>query len=93
MARSALRQCRQTERTLPSLQRRGPRKGLYGSSRFWFWVGVTAWGLRKFRDATGAVPSVVFRDELRPGEIVQLSHKTETYAGKQVRNRRRKPVA
>ena len=93
MARSALRQRSRIDRTLHYLQRRGSRKGVYGSSRFWFWVGVTAWGLRKFRNATGAVPSVVFRDELRPGEVLQLSHKAETYTGKPVRNRRRKPVA
>ena len=93
MARSALRQRSRIDRSLRYLQRRGSRKGVYGSSRFWFWVAVSAWGLRKFRNATGAVPSVVFRDELRPGEVIQLSHKTETYAGKRVRNRRRKPVA
>jgi len=93
MARSALRQRSQIDRTLHYLQRRGSRRGFYGRSRFWFWVGVTAWGLRKFRNATGAVPSVVFRDELRPGEVIQLSHETQTYTGKRVRNRRRKPVA
>jgi hypothetical protein len=92
MARSALRQRSQIDRTLHYLQRRGTREGVYGRSRFWFWVAVTAWGLRKFNNAT-RVPSVVFRDELRPGEVIQLSHKTETHTGKRVRNRRRKPVA
>jgi hypothetical protein len=92
MARSALRRSR-IDRNLGRLQRRGTRKGIYGSSRFWFWVAVTAWGLRKFRNATGAVPSLVFRDELRPGESIQVSHGTETYAGRRVRSRRRKPVA
>ena len=92
MARSALRRSR-IDRNLGRLQRRGTRKGLYGSSRFWFWMAVTAWGLRKFRNATGAVPSLVFRDELRPGESIQVSHAAETYAGKRVRSRRRKPVA
>jgi hypothetical protein len=93
MARSALRQRNRIDRSLHHLQRRGTRLGIYGSSRVWFWVAVTAWGLRKFRNVTGAVPSVVFRDELRPGEGIHVSHRPETYKGKRVRNRRRKPVA
>ena len=92
MARSALNRSN-IDRNLARLQRRGTRKGIYGSSRFWFWVAVTAWGLRKFRNVTGAVPSLVFRDELRPGESIQVSHAAATYAGKRVRSRRRKPVA
>jgi hypothetical protein len=92
MARSALRPSR-IDHNLGRLQRRGTRKGIYGRSRFWFWVAVTAWGLRKFRNVTGAVPSLVFRDELRPGESIHVSHAAQTYTGKRVRNRRRKPVA
>ena len=92
MARSALRRSR-IDRNLNRLQRRGVRLGLYGRSRFWFFVAVTVWGLRKFRNVTGAVPSLVFRDELQPGEVIQVSHRLETYGGKRVRSRRRKPVA
>jgi hypothetical protein len=93
MARSALRRRSRIDRNLHHLQRRGIRKGVYGSSRFWFWVAVSAWGLRKFRNVTGAVPSTVYREELRPGEVIHVSHRTETYAGKWVRSRRRKPIA
>ena len=93
MARSALSERSRIDSTLHYLQRRGTRLGVYGHRRVWFWVAVVAWGLRAFRNTTGAVPSTVYRAELRPGEVIQVSHRTETYAGKRVRSRRRKPVA
>jgi hypothetical protein len=93
MARTALHERSRIDSTLHYLQRRGTRLGVYGRRRVWFWVAVVAWGLRAFRNSTGAVPSVVYRSELRPGEAILVSHRPETYAGKRVRSRRRKPVA
>jgi hypothetical protein len=93
MARNAMRQRSGIDSALSYLQRRGNRLGVYGSSRFWFWVALAAWALRRFRNVTGAVPSVVYRGELRPGETIRISNLPETYAGKRVRSRRRTPVA
>jgi hypothetical protein len=93
MARNAMRHRSGIDGILSYLQRRGSRLGVYGGSRFWFRVAVAAWVLRRIRNVTGAVPSVVYRGELRPGETIRVSNLTETYAGKRVRSRRRTPVA
>ena len=81
-----------TDRVLHLLQARGMRKGLYGSSRGWFWVMVAVFGLRRFRRLIGGEPDIVYRGELRAGETIRIFHKSETYEGKKVRNRRRTPV-
>jgi hypothetical protein len=93
VARTALHERSRIDSTLHYLQRRGTRLGIYGHRRVWFWVAVVAWILRAFRNTTGAVPTTVYRAELRPGEVIHVSHRTETYAGKRVRSLRRKPVA
>lgn len=71
-------------------QRRGLNKGVLGSSRPWFWVFVASWGIRRFRRAIGSEYELVYRGDLRPGEVLQIGHRAETYAGKPVRSRRRK---
>jgi hypothetical protein len=85
-----LRPSTRIDRVLAGLQRRGVRQGLYGSSRFWFWMAVFAYGSRRLRRAVGSESRLVYRGELRPGEILQIGHLTETYQGKRVRSRRRK---
>jgi hypothetical protein len=72
------------------LQRRGVNKGVMGSSRGWFWVAVATWGLRRLRRAIGSEYEVVYRGEVKPGEVLQIGHLAETYQGKRVRSRRRK---
>ena len=78
------------EGVLTRLQRRGVQRGVFGSSRFWFYMAIFAWGSRKLRRAVGSESRLVYRGELRPGEILQIGHLTETYQGKRVRSRRRK---
>ena len=58
-----------------------------GGSRGWFWVFVAVWGIRHLRRLTGGEPVVVYRAEIEPGHAVEISHLTETYAGKRVRRR------
>jgi hypothetical protein len=81
------------DRTLERMQRRGVRRGVYGSSRMWFWIAVFAWGSRRLRRAVGSESVLVYRGELRPGETVQIGHLPETYQGKRVRSRRRRIVS
>ena len=38
----------------------------------------------------GSESLIVFRDEIRPGETLRISHLAETYQGRKVRSRRRK---
>jgi hypothetical protein len=78
------------ERQLRRLQRLGSRRGVFGGSRFWFWIFVFAWGSRLLRRAVGSEALLVFRDEIRPGETLRISHRAETYEGRKVRSRRRK---
>lgn len=66
------------------------RKGVYGSSRAWFWVAVVTWGVRFLRRAAGSQYELVYRGELKPGETLRIGHLPETYQGKRVRARRRK---
>jgi hypothetical protein len=88
-----LRDSTRIEGVLARLQRVGVRRGVYGASRFWFWVAVFAWGSRRLRRAVGSEPRLVYRGELRAGETLRISHLPETYQGKGVRSRRRKIVA
>jgi hypothetical protein len=78
------------DRGMRLLQTRGVRRGVYGSSRGWFWVAVAAFGVRRFRRAIGSEYELVYRGEVKPGEIIQVGHLPETYEGKRVRSRRRR---
>jgi hypothetical protein len=78
------------DRLLRRLQRRGKSRGFYGNSRLWFWIFVFAWGSRILRRAVGSEALLVYREELRAGESLRISHKAETYQGRKVRARRRK---
>lgn len=81
------------ERGLVHLQRAGMRHGVFGSSRFWFWVAVFAWASRRLRRAVGSEARLVYRGELRAGETLRIAHRPETYQGRRVRSRRRRIVA
>jgi hypothetical protein len=80
------------DRGLRFIQTRGVRKGIYGSSRGWFWVAVVTFGVRRLRRAIGSEYEVVYRGELKPGEVLEIGHRAETYEGKRVKSRRR-PIA
>jgi hypothetical protein len=80
------------DRGLRFIQTRGVRKGIYGSSRGWFWVAVVTFGVRRLRRAIGSEYEVVYKGELKPGEILEIGHQAETYEGKRVKSRRR-PIA
>jgi hypothetical protein len=78
------------ESQLRRLQRVGARRGLYGDSRAWTWIFVFAVGSRMLRRAVGSEALRVYREELRPGESIRITHLAETYEGRRVRSRRRK---
>jgi hypothetical protein len=78
------------ESGLHFLQRRGLNKGVLGSSRGWLWIFVVTFGVRQVRKAIGSEYDLVWQGEVKPGEILQIGHLTETYTGKSVRSRRRK---
>jgi hypothetical protein len=71
-------------------QRRSFNKGVLNASRTWLAIGVASWVLRLMRRIVIGEYQMVYRGTLRPGEVLQISHKPETYTGKRVRSRRRK---
>ena len=82
-----------TEGLLGFLQARGVQRGVFGTSRAWFWVAVSAWVLRRIRKVVGSEPELVYRGEIKPGQAIQIDHLTEVYGttkrGAVVRRRRR----
>jgi hypothetical protein len=50
-------------------------------------VFVAVWGIRRVRRLIGSEPAVVYRGEVEPGHAIEISHLTETYAGKRIRRR------
>lgn len=79
-----------SDRVLRHLERRGRILGLFGSSRGWTWVFFAAFGLRRLRRLLGSEYEVVWQGEVKPGETLQIGHRTETYEGRRVRSRRRR---
>jgi hypothetical protein len=68
-----------TEGLLGFLQRRGVQRGVFGSSRAWFWVAVTAWVLRRARRFVGSEPELVYRGEIKRGQAIRIDHLDEVY--------------
>jgi hypothetical protein len=64
---------------LAFLQTRGVQRGIFGSSRAWFWIAVSAWVLRRVRKVIGSEPELVYRGEVKPGQAIQIDHLTEVY--------------
>jgi hypothetical protein len=45
-----------------------------GRSNRWLAVGVAAWGLQFLKRAAAREPKVVYREQLKPGEGLVISH-------------------
>lgn len=59
---------------LSRLLRVGIRRGLLGGSRRWLYVGLLA-GLGKLlRRMARSQSEVVYREELKPGEVIVVDH-------------------
>ena len=54
------------------LVRAGVQRGLLGGSRGWFWIGVSAVGLRVLRRVVAPEPQTVYRTELKPGQGLEI---------------------
>ena len=59
------------------LFRNGLRRGFLGNSRPWLIIGIVAGGLRLLGRITRRQEKVVFREELKPGTSLVLTHGTE----------------
>ncbi len=58
---------------LTRLRRLAMARGL-GRSNGWLAVGAAAWGLQLLKRATTKEPKVVYREKLKPGERLVISH-------------------
>ena len=56
------------------LTRYGTTRGLLGGSRAWTVVAVIGWSLRILKRGRVTGPEVVFSEQLRPGEILEIRH-------------------
>ena len=56
------------------LLRRSFLKGFVGGSRFWTVLGSAGLALRVLRKITRDEPEVVYREALRPGQSLLISH-------------------
>jgi hypothetical protein len=68
-----------TEGLLGFLQSRGVQRGVFGTSRAWFWIAVSAWVLRRVRRIVGSEPELVYRGEIKPGQAIQIDHLDKVY--------------
>lgn len=53
---------------------RAIRKGFLGGSRFWTVVGTLGLAMKVLRKLTRDEPEVAFCEELRPGQMLLISH-------------------
>jgi hypothetical protein len=58
---------------LTRLRRLGLARGL-GKSNAWLAIGATAWGLQFLKKLATREPKVVFKEQLKPGERLVISH-------------------
>jgi len=82
---------------LRAMERTGWRRGVFGTSRGWFYVGTGLWLLRKLRGLTGRQTEILLSEELKPGQRMIISNGlvtaegTPTGNGSGRRGRKRKP--
>lgn len=94
MARS-IGQKRSGNVVLRTLEQTGIRRGLFGSSRAWFYVGTGLWTLRTVRRFTGRRTEVLISEELEPGQRIIIANDlaslpgTDAAASSKTRRRRR----
>ena len=70
--------------TMAWLQRTGVRKGVFGNSRGWLYVGAGVWTLRTVRRIAERKPEILISEELRPGERIVIANGRATLDGQPV---------
>lgn len=71
-----------------TLLRLGVRRGVLGGSRPFVVLAGAAGAWRLIQILAGSVKETVYREELRPGEELIISHHRTTYADDERRRRR-----
>jgi hypothetical protein len=60
-------------RLLGYLRRSGTRKGFFGDSKPWLYIGAASWAFRLVRRFARRRPEILLLEELKPGERVIIS--------------------
>ena len=63
---------------LRTLERLGVARGVFGTSKGWFYVGTGLWTLRKVRSLGERKTEVLIREPLRPGDRVMIANGVAT---------------
>lgn len=72
------------------LRRAGIERGFFEGKRSWLWLGGIAWGLHFLNRAAGRTESVVYREELAPGEGLVISREAVPVARRRKQERKNK---
>jgi hypothetical protein len=56
------------------LERTGIRKGIFGDSKAWMYVGTGLWTIRFLRRLAERKPEVLLREELKPGQRMIIAN-------------------
>lgn len=63
---------------LRTVERLGMTRGVFGTSKGWFYVGTGLWTLRKVRTLGERKPEVLMREPLRPGDRLVIANGVAT---------------
>ncbi|HEY4376344.1 MAG TPA: hypothetical protein VGM93_04265 [Acidimicrobiales bacterium] len=59
---------------LRRLERTGVRKGLFGESKAWLYIGTGLWTLRTIRRLAERKPEILLSEELKPGQRLIIAN-------------------
>ena len=66
---------------LRSLEQTGIRKGLFGNSRAWMYLGTGLWTVRTLRRFAGRKTEILISEELKPGQRIIIANGSATIDG------------
>jgi hypothetical protein len=74
---------------LAYLRARALSRGFLGGSQVWMWIGLAVWTIRLFQWLNRPEASVIYRDRLGPGQVVQIIHHEPGPTKRQARRAKR----
>jgi len=63
---------------LRRLQRMGLRRGVFGTSTPWLYIGAASWAIRTLRRMAARKPEVLLHEELEPGQRLVITNRGAT---------------
>ena len=69
---------------LRTLEQTGFRRGLFGNSKAWLYVGTGLWTVRTLRRFAGRQTQILISEELKPGQKMIIANGIATIVGEAV---------